>query len=124
MLCPEQNMILNIFCVVANRSTSRRHEPPEPAGDPVENIRLSDLRLRTTHARDHGCMAEMVRLDRRQRRRDGALPARTRDLEAGISDLPLGPDAITGFLIVEAPSFEDAERMAQSNPYISSIRVY
>jgi hypothetical protein len=44
--------------------------------------------------------------------------------KAGISDLPLGPDAITGFLIVEAASFGDAERMAQSNPYISSIRLY
>jgi hypothetical protein len=39
-------------------------------------------------------------------------------------DLPLGPDSITGFVIVEAASFEDAERMAQSNPYISSIRLY
>ena len=44
--------------------------------------------------------------------------------KAGVSDLPLGPDAITGFVIVEAESFEDAERMAQSNPYISCIRLY
>lgn len=43
---------------------------------------------------------------------------------AGVTDLPLGPDSITGIVIVEAASFEDAERMAQSNPYISSIRLY
>jgi hypothetical protein len=44
--------------------------------------------------------------------------------KTGVMDLPLGPDSITGFVIVEAASFEDAERMAQSNPYISSIRLY
>jgi hypothetical protein len=43
---------------------------------------------------------------------------------ASVTDLPLGPDSITGLVIVEAASFEDAERMAQSNPYISSIRLY
>jgi hypothetical protein len=44
--------------------------------------------------------------------------------ENGVLELPHGPDSITGFMIVEAASFEDAERMAQSNPYISSIRLY
>jgi hypothetical protein len=44
--------------------------------------------------------------------------------KAGVMDLPFGPDSITGFMIVEAVSFEDAERMAQSNPFISSIRLY
>jgi hypothetical protein len=44
--------------------------------------------------------------------------------KAGVTDLPLGPDSITGLVIIEAVSFEDAERMAQSNPYISSIRLY
>jgi hypothetical protein len=42
----------------------------------------------------------------------------------GAKDLPLGVDSITGFVIIEAPSFEDAEKMAASNPYISSIRLY
>jgi hypothetical protein len=42
----------------------------------------------------------------------------------GTKDLPLGLDSITGFTIVSAESLEDAEKMAQSNPYISSIRVY
>lgn len=43
---------------------------------------------------------------------------------AGTRDLPMGLDSITGFMIVNAESLEDAERMAQSNPYITSIRVY
>jgi hypothetical protein len=44
--------------------------------------------------------------------------------KAGTRDLPLGPESITGFTIVSAGSLEDAEKMAQSNPFISSIRVY
>ena len=44
--------------------------------------------------------------------------------DAGTRDLPLGLDSITGFMIISAASLDDAEKMAQSNPYISSIRVY
>ena len=44
--------------------------------------------------------------------------------KAGAKDLPLGLESITGFTIVSANSLDDAEKMAQSNPYISSIRVY
>ena len=44
--------------------------------------------------------------------------------KAGTKDLPLGLESITGFLIVSADSLDDAEKMAQSNPYITSIRVY
>lgn len=43
---------------------------------------------------------------------------------AGTTDLPLGLESITGFIIVEAASLDEAERMAARNPYISSIRVY
>jgi hypothetical protein len=42
----------------------------------------------------------------------------------GTKDLPLGPDSITGFTIVNAGSLEEAEKLAQGNPFISSIRVY
>jgi hypothetical protein len=42
----------------------------------------------------------------------------------GAKDLPMASDSITGFNIINAESFEEAERMAQSNPYIASIRVY
>jgi hypothetical protein len=44
--------------------------------------------------------------------------------KAGTKDLPLGFESITGFTIVSAESIDDAEKIAQSNPYISSIRVY
>ena len=33
-------------------------------------------------------------------------------------------DAITGFMIVEAESLEEAEQMAATNPFITGIRVY
>ena len=42
----------------------------------------------------------------------------------GMRDLPLGPDSVTGFTIVNAPSLDEAEQMAQGNPFISSIRIY
>ncbi len=44
--------------------------------------------------------------------------------KAGTKDLPLGRESITGFTIVKADSLDDAEKMARSNPFISSIRVY
>lgn len=42
----------------------------------------------------------------------------------GSKDLPLDLESITGFIIVNAESLEAAEKMAQGNPYITSIRVY
>lgn len=42
----------------------------------------------------------------------------------GTKDLALGSDSITGYLIVNAENFEAADKMAQRNPYISSIRFY
>ncbi len=42
----------------------------------------------------------------------------------GTKDLPLGLDSITGILIVTAKSLDEAMKMAESNPYIASIRVY
>lgn len=44
--------------------------------------------------------------------------------KSGTKDLPLGLESITGFMIVNAESLGDAERMAQGNPYVTSIRVY
>lgn len=58
-------------------------------------------------------IVEMARL------RDGREISR-----AGTTDLPLGLESITGFIIVEAASLDEAKRMAARNPYISSIRVY
>jgi hypothetical protein len=44
--------------------------------------------------------------------------------KAGTKDLPLRLDSITGFTILRADSLDEAETMAQTNPYISSIRIY
>ena len=44
--------------------------------------------------------------------------------KAGTKDLPLARESITGFTIVSAESIDDAEKIAQNNPYISSIRIY
>jgi hypothetical protein len=49
---------------------------------------------------------------------------RTSASKAGTRDLPLGLESITGFTIVSADNINDAEEIARSNPYISSIRVY
>ena len=43
---------------------------------------------------------------------------------AGTKDLPLGLGSITGYIIINADSLDAAEKIAQSNPYITSIRVY
>ena len=42
----------------------------------------------------------------------------------GTTDLPLGKDSITGFLIFTAESLEEAEKIAQDCPIIASNRVY
>jgi len=44
--------------------------------------------------------------------------------DAGTQALPMGMESITGYIIINAESLEAAEKIAQSNPYISSIRVY
>lgn len=44
--------------------------------------------------------------------------------KAGAKDLPMDLDAITGFMIVRAANRDEAEKIAASNPYISSIRLY
>ena len=42
----------------------------------------------------------------------------------GTKDLPLGMDSITGYTIINAESLDEAEKIAQDNPFIASIRVY
>jgi hypothetical protein len=44
--------------------------------------------------------------------------------KAGTSDLAWDLDSITGYNIVEAEDMAAAEKLAQSNPFISSIRIY
>lgn len=42
----------------------------------------------------------------------------------GTKDLPMGMDSITGYTVIEAENFEDAEKIAQACPIIAGIRVY
>lgn len=42
----------------------------------------------------------------------------------GTKDLAWDIDSITGYNIIEAESLDDAEKLAQSNPFIASIRIY
>ncbi len=43
---------------------------------------------------------------------------------SGTKDLPMGMESITGYVIIEAETIEDAEKVAQDNPYIAGMRVY
>ena len=42
----------------------------------------------------------------------------------GIKELPLEADSITGYSIINAASMDEAEKIAKTNPFITSIRVY
>lgn len=42
----------------------------------------------------------------------------------GSRELPWDRNALTGYTIVNAESIEDAERLAQSNPFVTAIRIY
>ena len=44
--------------------------------------------------------------------------------KTGTETLPLGPDSITGYTVVQAESLDAAEAMAAKNPFIKAIRVY
>ncbi len=44
--------------------------------------------------------------------------------KSGTRDLPWNMESITGYNIIEAESLEAAEKLAQSNPFIASIRIY
>ena len=43
---------------------------------------------------------------------------------SGNTSLPMGLESITGCTIVSAESIEDAQQLAASNPFVSSIRIY
>ncbi len=43
---------------------------------------------------------------------------------SGTKDLPMDIEAITGYMVINAESIEEAEKIAGENPYITSIRVY
>ena len=43
---------------------------------------------------------------------------------SGSEELPWGKDSITAYSIINAESLDEAEKIAQSNPFFSSIRLY
>ena len=44
--------------------------------------------------------------------------------KSGTKDLSWDMDSITGYSVIEAESLDAAEKLAASNPFISSIRIY
>ena len=44
--------------------------------------------------------------------------------KSGARDLPWDMESITGYNVIEAESLDAAEKLAQTNPFISSIRIY
>ena len=42
----------------------------------------------------------------------------------GTKELPWDMESITGFNIIQAENMEEAEKLAASNPFIASIRIY
>ncbi|NNL65669.1 MAG: hypothetical protein HKP30_05460 [Myxococcales bacterium] len=44
--------------------------------------------------------------------------------KTGTEELPFGPDSITGYNVIEAEDLDEAETLAQSNPFIQSLRIY
>ena len=55
----------------------------------------------------------------------GGFHAGAREIsKSGTKDLPMDMESITGYSIIEAADLDAAEKIAQDNPYIASIRVY
>ena len=44
--------------------------------------------------------------------------------KSGTKDLPWNMESITGYNIIEAESLDAAQKLARSNPFIASIRIY
>jgi len=44
--------------------------------------------------------------------------------KGGTKDLPWNMESITGYNIIEAESLDAAVKLAQSNPFVASIRIY
>ena len=44
--------------------------------------------------------------------------------KSGTKELPWNIESITGYNIIEAESLDAAEKLARTNPFIASIRIY
>ena len=54
----------------------------------------------------------------------GHFPGGREISHSGTKDLPLGPDSITGYAILNAENLDEAEKIAKGCPMIASTRVY
>jgi len=54
----------------------------------------------------------------------GHLPRGREISDTGTKDLTLGPDALTGYIIIKVENFDAADKIAQANPYVKSIQFY
>jgi hypothetical protein len=43
---------------------------------------------------------------------------------AGVKDLPLGLESLTGYTVINAESMQEAEQIAKGCPMITSLRIY
>jgi hypothetical protein len=66
----------------------------------------------------------MISIGRGQDRGTRGVSAVREKSRSGTKDLPMGMGSITGYSIINAESIDDAEKIAQDNPFIASIRVY
>ena len=44
--------------------------------------------------------------------------------KSGTRTLPMNMESITGYTVIEVESLDAAEKLAQKNPFIASIRIY
>jgi len=54
----------------------------------------------------------------------GQLPAGREINKSGTKDLPFGPHALTGYMIIQAESLDAAMAVAQACPIIDNIQVF
>jgi hypothetical protein len=54
----------------------------------------------------------------------GHFPAGKEISKSGITDLPFTAESITGFTMIKAENFDEAESIAKKCPFVNSTRVY
>jgi hypothetical protein len=42
----------------------------------------------------------------------------------GVRDMPFGADSITGYSILNAEDLDEAQKLAETNPFVASARIY